>query len=594
MPQRKFRTLKEVIEAVTADTDSCDSEDEPEICILPPEDGAMSEIEDINDDTLSAEEPGDVAGELELFTGRRGSRSICKQPKKLKASRRKTDDQPQHTPEPPRKKPKTAADGNKAKPKWKKSDKFAHQMPAGLPVPLANSHPELVIKSPIELFDMIFTEEMFENLKQQFELYAHRDANHPAFSASVDDIRRFVGILLISGYHCLPCERDYWSTADDLGCELVMKTMTRARFQELKRFAHVADNQALGATKVAKIQPLYDGLNNSLLKFGVFDHMLSTDESMVPYYGHHSAKMFIRGKPIRFGYKIWMLCSSDGYPYQAVIYCGKSDRPDQVSLGEHVVTRLSNVISDKSQHELYFDNFFTSYSLLFTLKHDGLKATGTVRDGRLGGACLSDKKKFKKQERGSYEYVCDGNVCIVRWSDNNLVTCASNFDSVLPANTVQRRMAGKPDKVTVSQPRMIANYIKGMGGVDLMDRLLSAYRPRIKGKKWWWNLFVNGINIALVAAWKLHCRVTLPSQAMTHLDFRREVVHGLTQGASRHRLGGPTTAISECVRFDGVEHYLASSSQGRCAFCQANTRKMCVKCGKRLHELCFPLFHTKP
>jgi len=80
-----------VIEAVTADTDSCDSEDEP------PEDGATSEIEDINDDILSAEEPGDVAGELELFTGSRGSRSVRKQPKKLKASKKKTDDQPQHT-----------------------------------------------------------------------------------------------------------------------------------------------------------------------------------------------------------------------------------------------------------------------------------------------------------------------------------------------------------------------------------------------------------------------------------------------------------------------------------------------------------------
>lgn len=34
-------------------------------------------------------------------------------------------------------------------------------------------------------------------------------------------------------------------------------------------------------SKVAKIQPLYDGLNNSLLQFGVFDHKLSIDESMV-------------------------------------------------------------------------------------------------------------------------------------------------------------------------------------------------------------------------------------------------------------------------------------------------------------------------
>jgi len=89
---------------------------------------------------------------------------------------------------------------------------------------------------------------------------------------------------------------------------------------------------------------------------------------------------------------------------------------------------------------------------LIRLEDDGLKAIGRVRDGRLGKAGLSDKKTFEKQERGSYEYVCDGNVCIVCWSDNNLVTCASNFDSVLPASTVRRRMAGKPDKCLCLNP----------------------------------------------------------------------------------------------------------------------------------------------
>ena len=45
---------------------------------------------------------------------------------------------------------------------------------------------------------------------------------------------------------------------------------------------------------------------------------------MVPYYGHHGTKMFIRRKPIRFGYKIWMFCSSDGYPYQEIIYVAET------------------------------------------------------------------------------------------------------------------------------------------------------------------------------------------------------------------------------------------------------------------------------
>ncbi|KRY50244.1 PiggyBac transposable element-derived protein 3 [Trichinella britovi] len=50
-------------------------------------------------------------------------------------------------------------------------------------------------------------------------------------------------------------------------------------------------------------------------QFGIFHEHLSIDEGMLPYYGHHSCKMFIRGKPIRFGSKIWTMSSANDYPY---------------------------------------------------------------------------------------------------------------------------------------------------------------------------------------------------------------------------------------------------------------------------------------
>jgi len=465
-------------------------------------------------------------------------------------------------------------------------------LPGSSPPVLADVHPELICKTPVELFEAMFDEEMFDHMKQQFELYAKREKNVPDFSTSAAEIRKFVGIQLLSGYNCLPRERDYWSTADDLGCNIVTKTMPKNRFQELKKFCHLADNRNLSQSKVAKLLPIYDRLNRALLQFGVFDRKLSIDESMVPYYGHHGAKMFIRGKPIRFGYKLWMLCSSDGYPYQANIYCGKTERPQERSLGEHVVLSLVDLIPVKSQHELYFDNFFSSYSLLLQLRELQMKATGTIREGRYADAKLAHKSKFNKTERGKFEYCSDGKVCVVRWSDNNVVTCGSNFDRVHPVIMVERRVKGANSKVKVPQPRMIGSYTACMGGVDLCDRLLSAYRPRIKGKKWWWNLFVNALNIATVAAWKIHCKV-LPSQHLTHLEFRREVVAGLLKSISRGRLGGPTAAVPFCVRYDGFEHYIESTSQGRCAFCAKNTMKRCVKCEKRLHEICFQLYHTK-
>ena len=91
---------------------------------------------------------------------------------------------------------------------------------------------------------------------------------------------------------------------------------------------------------------------------------------MVPYLGWHSAKMFIRGKPIRFGFKIWCLCGSDSYPYNMKIYQGKEKKLQDQPLGTRVINNMVDVTTANSSallHELYFDNFFTSYSLMSDL-----------------------------------------------------------------------------------------------------------------------------------------------------------------------------------------------------------------------------------
>nr|CAH7750912.1 unnamed protein product [Callosobruchus chinensis] len=40
-------------------------------------------------------------------------------------------------------------------------------------------------------------------------------------------------------------------------------------------------------------------LNKNFQQWGIFYSDLSIDEAMVKYFGHHSAKQFIRGKPVR-------------------------------------------------------------------------------------------------------------------------------------------------------------------------------------------------------------------------------------------------------------------------------------------------------
>ncbi|KRY08585.1 hypothetical protein T12_9365 [Trichinella patagoniensis] len=50
---------------------------------------------------------------------------------------------------------------------------------------------------------------------------------------------------------------------------------------------------------------------------------------------------------------------------------------------------------------------------------------------------------------------------------------------------------------------IVRRYNTSMGSVDISDKL-SSYRPRLRSKKFWWNLFSNALNLAVVAAWRLH------------------------------------------------------------------------------------------
>ncbi|KAL3244290.1 hypothetical protein MRX96_018912 [Rhipicephalus microplus] len=114
--------------------------------------------------------------------------------------------------------------------------------------------------------------------------------------------------------------------------------------------------------------------------------------------------------------------------------------------------------------------------------------------------------------------------------DNAVVTVSSNHLSREPVGSAKRFSRRSNKKVDIPQPYLIKKYNEGMGGVDVMDRLLGSYRPRLRRKKWWWNLFSNGLNMAVVAGWLLHCELHKGSDAaMTHIAFWRDVTLSLLQ-----------------------------------------------------------------
>ncbi|XP_045123814.1 piggyBac transposable element-derived protein 3-like [Portunus trituberculatus] len=177
------------------------------------------------------------------------------------------------------------------------------------------------------------------------------------------------------------------------------------------KHVHAADNTDLDKEdKFAKVCPILDILNERFLKYGeVFGPTsISINESMVSYYGGHPTKQFIRGKPIRWGYKAWIAASLLGYSYFIDLYQGKhraksdSCYKDTYGLGGEVVLKMLDRLESQypgRKFSLFFDNFFTSIRLLETIKERGHSATGTVRSNRTEKCPLSNAKQFEKRSR---------------------------------------------------------------------------------------------------------------------------------------------------------------------------------------------------
>ena len=113
-----------------------------------------------------------------------------------------------------------------------------------------------------------------------------------------------------------------------------------------------------------------DDLNNIFMINSPNESNISIDESMIPYFGRHGCKQFIRGKPIRFGFKAWVAAQYTGYCMQADIYQGRKVgeiRAPNMTLGESVVMKFVESLESEFpsvKFNYYFDNVFTCCNLL--------------------------------------------------------------------------------------------------------------------------------------------------------------------------------------------------------------------------------------
>ncbi|GBL99244.1 PiggyBac transposable element-derived protein 3 [Araneus ventricosus] len=198
---------------------------------------------------------------------------------------------------------------------------------------------------------------------------------------------------------------------------------------------------------------------------------------MVRYFGRHGCKMYMKGKPVKFGYKLRILSSFDGYPFYIIPYQGSqkengsessSERLDKdmkskkekKTLSQTVVENLLSVVETPAKHKIYMDNFFTSYDLFVSLRDKRFFATGTVRENRMEKCALKSSKILGKMDHGTSDRKFDtkNEIAAVLWNDNRVVSLITNFEDTRCFTKVERRMKGGKQKVEV--PSCVASYNK--------------------------------------------------------------------------------------------------------------------------------------
>lgn len=458
---------------------------------------------------------------------------------------------------------------------------------------------------PIEFFNLFINNEVLEMLVRHSVLFAAADKNNPNFQLSHDQMSTFIGILLLSGYVPLPRRRMFWEEKDDTFNLMVSKSMRRNTFEEIFRYLHVVDNDQIDKSdRLAKIRPLLDKLNDLFMIYAPIEKDLSIDESMIPYFGRHGCKQFIRNKPVRFGYKAWVLATKLGYCIHTDIYMGKNDTFDpKLGLGGSVVMNLTSKLREsypETPFSVYFDNFFNCPTLLAKLKESNFLATGTVKVDRTDQCPLDDKVVMKKQARGSFDSRINkkDNICAVRWHDNSVVTLLSTEYGVQPVRAAQRYSRTEHKRVDVVQPNLIHFYNKFMGGVDQMDANVACYRIGMRGKKWYIPILFWLLDVAFNNAYQL--ARSYKCNVVDLLHFRRQVATCLLLKYGEDKTSpGPARRyitpriIPDVVRLENNDHIiLTQQSRRRCAVCSNKTTKSCKKCGVALHDKCFLQFHS--
>ena len=290
---------------------------------------------------------------------------------------------------------------------------------------------------PADFFFLFFTPNVFLGIKQQTNTYRaqtqERRTRHVK-AVVMGELYIFLGLMIAMGVIVIPNRKAYWrDTSHPIWRWPDFNFwMTRTRFDEINMMLHVNDNLLAkphadpARDKLHKVRPIITQLEQTFKLYFRLGCHISVDEAMLPFKGRTSLKQYMPKKPVKWGFKLFMLCDKSGYVHSFKVYVGRGTFINNLGLTYDSVVDLCRISQVYNSHRiLYTDRYYTSVRLYSDLLNQGIYAVGTAQTNRKGYP--KDELKMKKTgtPRGTtitrYTKLRNAILCAVAWMDKKPV-----------------------------------------------------------------------------------------------------------------------------------------------------------------------------
>ena len=175
-----------------------------------------------------------------------------------------------------------------------------------------------VSRDPLEVFVHFVTPDLLSLIVRETNSYAAQclEANNISATWETDEeeLKAYLGFMVVMGVSRLPEIRDYWSTDPKLNNHFISSRITRRRLEEVTRYLHFVNNNDLplrgepGFHRLQKVMPVITEMKRRFVANYNPHPQNSIDEAMIPFKG--SVYSIYTYEHVLLMYILLLLCSS--------------------------------------------------------------------------------------------------------------------------------------------------------------------------------------------------------------------------------------------------------------------------------------------